>query len=146
MVHSFSKGISLNVNVITRVRFELTYFEAQVQHFNHYANGLPNIVQKLALRTFPTKERINEMRNINKNYLTGNRISKKPSLLRKQQDQKMDNVKLLELHRKCFWGDKKLTYTYSLALEILRLEKKNKRILGVVPDIERQDAGLLESM
>ena len=36
-VHIFPKGICMKVNVIVEVEFELSYFEAAVQHFIHYA-------------------------------------------------------------------------------------------------------------
>ena len=35
-VHTFSKGISLKGNVITRLEFELVYNNSAVQRFNHY--------------------------------------------------------------------------------------------------------------
>ena len=34
-VHSFPEGISPKVNVIERLEFELVYFKAAIQHFNH---------------------------------------------------------------------------------------------------------------
>ena len=39
--HTFPKGISPKVNVSVRLEFELTYFKAAVQHFNHYIKGFP---------------------------------------------------------------------------------------------------------
>ena len=38
-IHTFSKGISLNVDIILRLELELAYFEAVVQHFCHYTMG-----------------------------------------------------------------------------------------------------------
>ena len=38
-VYSFSNDISPKVDVITRLELELAYFEAAVQHFNHYTTG-----------------------------------------------------------------------------------------------------------
>ena len=35
--HNFPKVISPKINIITRVEFELGYFETEVQHFIHYA-------------------------------------------------------------------------------------------------------------
>ena len=35
-VHAFPKGISLKVNLIARLEFELAYFEAAVQLFSHH--------------------------------------------------------------------------------------------------------------
>ena len=40
-VHAFSNGISLKVNVIMRLDFELAYFEAAVQHFRLYVMMTP---------------------------------------------------------------------------------------------------------
>ena len=37
--HTFPKDISLKLNVIERLEFELAYFEATVQHFSYYATG-----------------------------------------------------------------------------------------------------------
>ena len=34
--HSFPKCISLRVNVIAQLEFELTYFDVVVQYVNHY--------------------------------------------------------------------------------------------------------------
>ena len=39
-IHTFLKGISLKMNVIAWLEFELVYFEATVQHFSHYAMKL----------------------------------------------------------------------------------------------------------
>ena len=39
MVHTFYKSISLKVNVIAQLEFELNYFQAIVQHFSHYTMG-----------------------------------------------------------------------------------------------------------
>ena len=33
-IHTFPKGVSLKVNVIAWLEFELTYFKAPVQHFS----------------------------------------------------------------------------------------------------------------
>ena len=38
-IHTFPKGISPKVNVIAKQEFELAYFVAAVQYFNHYATG-----------------------------------------------------------------------------------------------------------
>ena len=38
------KGISSKVNVITRLEFELVYFEAGVQHVSHYATGSSTVL------------------------------------------------------------------------------------------------------
>ena len=40
-VHAFTKGIitKVKVKVITWLEFELAYFEAAIQHFNHYTTG-----------------------------------------------------------------------------------------------------------
>ena len=37
MIHTFPKGICLQVNVMVPLEFELTNFNAGVQHLNHYA-------------------------------------------------------------------------------------------------------------
>ena len=37
--HNWGGGVSLKVNVIAWLEFELTYFDATVQLFNHYATG-----------------------------------------------------------------------------------------------------------
>ena len=37
----FPRGISPKVNVIARMRLELTYSEAAVQHFSHCTTGTP---------------------------------------------------------------------------------------------------------
>ena len=44
-VHAFPKSISLNVNVIAWLEYEISSFKAAVQHINHYAMGVlpPNI-------------------------------------------------------------------------------------------------------
>ena len=39
-VHAFLKGISLNVNVIAPLEFELTYYETAVQAFSNYVTGI----------------------------------------------------------------------------------------------------------
>ena len=41
-VHTFPKGISLKVNVIARLEFELTYYNSTVLRFNHYAMRTPS--------------------------------------------------------------------------------------------------------
>ena len=38
-VHTYLKFISPKVNVIERLEFELSYFDATIQHFIHYATG-----------------------------------------------------------------------------------------------------------
>ena len=35
LTRSFPKGISLKVNIIARLEFELAFFEAAVPHFSH---------------------------------------------------------------------------------------------------------------
>ena len=40
-VHTFSKCICLKVNIIAWLEFELAYFEAAVQHFNHCTMWTP---------------------------------------------------------------------------------------------------------
>ena len=45
--HSFPKCISLKVNMIVRLEFELAYFEAVVQHFSHWTGGTPHIANKI---------------------------------------------------------------------------------------------------
>ena len=40
----FSRGISIKVNVIERLEFELAYFKAAIQHFNYYDTGTPTEV------------------------------------------------------------------------------------------------------
>ena len=42
-VHTFPKGISLKVNVIVQLEFELVLYDATVQHVNHYAMVIPPI-------------------------------------------------------------------------------------------------------
>ena len=43
-VHSFPEGISLKVNVISRLEFELADCDVAVQHVNHYITGtLPSV-------------------------------------------------------------------------------------------------------
>ena len=37
MVHTFSKGISLKVNRLARLEFELIYYDVAVQYISHYA-------------------------------------------------------------------------------------------------------------
>ena len=34
-IHTFPKGISLKVNVIVRLEFELAYYDIAIQHVNH---------------------------------------------------------------------------------------------------------------
>ena len=43
-VHNFILGISLKVNVILQLEFELSYFEITVKHFSHYARGTSHSV------------------------------------------------------------------------------------------------------
>ena len=43
MVHAFPKVISLKVNIIMGLEFELTYFEAAVQYYNHYTTVNPSL-------------------------------------------------------------------------------------------------------
>ena len=45
-VHTFPKGISLEVYVIAQLGFELAYFEAIVQHFSHYATSTQPVRKK----------------------------------------------------------------------------------------------------
>ena len=40
-VHTFPKGICLNVNVIARLEFELAYYDSAVHRFNHYTTRTP---------------------------------------------------------------------------------------------------------
>ena len=44
-IHTFPKDINLSVNVITRLKFELTYFETAVQYYNHTLPRLPFIIK-----------------------------------------------------------------------------------------------------
>ena len=39
-VHTFSNGLCLKVNVISRMEFELAYIDSIVQHFNHDPMGI----------------------------------------------------------------------------------------------------------
>ena len=41
MVHTFLKGISLEVNLLSRMEFDLVDFEAAVQPFNNYVTSTP---------------------------------------------------------------------------------------------------------
>ena len=41
--NTFTKVISPKVNTIAWLEFELAYFEAAVQHFSHYATGIPPV-------------------------------------------------------------------------------------------------------
>ena len=36
-VHMFPKSVSVKVNLIARLEFKLTYFEATIQYFSHYS-------------------------------------------------------------------------------------------------------------
>ena len=38
-VHTFPKSISLKVNVIVRLEFELAYYNVADQHVNHYTKS-----------------------------------------------------------------------------------------------------------
>ena len=53
--HNFSKGISPKVNLIVRQEFDLSYFEAAVQHINHYVTRIGTSVvagvAKIKLKT-----------------------------------------------------------------------------------------------
>ena len=40
-IHTFPKGICPKVNVITRLEFELAYYNFGVQRFNHYTTRTP---------------------------------------------------------------------------------------------------------
>ena len=42
--YTFPRGISLKVNVIEQLEFELTHFEAAVLHFSHYTIETPSII------------------------------------------------------------------------------------------------------
>ena len=54
-VHAFLKSVSLKANVISRLDFELAYFEAAVEHFTHYASSsyCTNNLQYKTISTFP---------------------------------------------------------------------------------------------
>ena len=41
----FPKGISLKVNAVTRLEFELTHYDVVAQHVSHYTTGTPQVVQ-----------------------------------------------------------------------------------------------------
>ena len=43
-VHTFPKGIYLKVNVITRVEFELAYYNIAVQLVKHYSKATPRFM------------------------------------------------------------------------------------------------------
>ena len=50
-VHAFFKSISPKENIIVWLEFELTYYDVTVQHYNHYATGIPTPpLAKRALR------------------------------------------------------------------------------------------------
>ena len=38
-VHTFTKGISMKLNVIERLEFELTYYNVTVEYGSHYTTG-----------------------------------------------------------------------------------------------------------
>ena len=40
-VHTFPKGICLKVNAITRLEYELAYYDSAVHRFNHYTTRTP---------------------------------------------------------------------------------------------------------
>ena len=42
-VHGLHKGICLKVNVITRLEYELAYYDSAVHRFNHYTTKTPPI-------------------------------------------------------------------------------------------------------
>ena len=44
MVHTFSKDINSNVNVIAKLEFELFYYNVTVEHVSHNAKGIPSQV------------------------------------------------------------------------------------------------------
>ena len=48
-VHAFPKSISLKVNVIVQLGFELAHFETAVQPFNFYATGTPPLLDIMKL-------------------------------------------------------------------------------------------------
>ena len=41
----FPKGICSKLNIIARLDFELAYLEARVQHFSHYVQRIPPLVE-----------------------------------------------------------------------------------------------------
>ena len=42
-VHAFLKSITLKMNVIVQLEFELTYYDVTIQHISDYATGTPCI-------------------------------------------------------------------------------------------------------
>ena len=50
-VHAFPKGISLKVNVIEQLEFELGYFDFTDQHFNHYTTETPPSVLNVSIES-----------------------------------------------------------------------------------------------
>ena len=51
-VHTFPKGISLKVNVIARLEFELAYYDSAVQRFNYYSTRISPKSSRIIMFTF----------------------------------------------------------------------------------------------
>ena len=64
LVHTFPKGISLKVNVIARLEFELTYYDAAVQHISHYSPPIISSEITLEDMMYNKKCRTNFIANI----------------------------------------------------------------------------------
>ena len=60
--HTFPKDISLKMNVIVQVEFELAYFEVAIQHVDHYTTE----------NHFSAKEKQRKMNNVNKLIINKN--------------------------------------------------------------------------
>ena len=55
MVHTFSRGIGPNENVIAQLEFEIAKYDLAVQHFSHYTIGTtPDIFCVIPAEVFST--------------------------------------------------------------------------------------------
>ena len=56
---TFPKGINLKVNKIAQLKFELTYFEAAVEHFSHNTVKTPFFTMEVTLFLHIHRKRTN---------------------------------------------------------------------------------------
>ena len=55
----FSKAISLKVNVIVRLEFELAFNDVAVQYVSHYVTGTPPCIRKKYMISYYCKQKLN---------------------------------------------------------------------------------------
>ena len=66
--HTFPKSISVKVNVIARLKFELTYYNVAVRHFSYYSTRTPSF--------YNSNNKNNNKKKNNNNNNNGNKNKK----------------------------------------------------------------------